>query len=173
MYAYIHEALGSKAVGVLGLVGFGLRFFLRGFGVGFFSGLLGRTGLAPYASMDAFSAAVYMPHVGNKLPRHSRWWISEDTLRFHVYQLAVELLHHVTRPLSISARCTVHNYFACRWHQISTLLVWQEAWNMLQQPQRTEYIQRTYDIDAQFGASMVDFAYAVQLGSQGGLQVMD
>ena len=118
---------GSRAVG------FCCSFF--GVWCGLSSGLLGRTGLAPYASMDASSAAVYMPHEGNKLPRHSRWWISEDTLRFHIYQLAVELLHHVTRPLSISARCTVHNYFACRWHLLSTLLVWQEAWNMLQQPQ--------------------------------------
>ena len=127
--------------------------------------------------MDASSAATSvhlctMPG-SNKVPRFSRWWVCEDVLRFHAFQLAMELLLRDIRPLPISARCTVHDYYACRWHLQSTLLVWQEAWSILQPSQRVEYIKRTYDLDAQFGASMVDFAYAVQIGSGGNLWAMD
>ena len=130
------------------------------------------------AARDGTStAAVFMQlcplHGSNKIPKRARWWIWEDTLRVHVLGTAMELLLEIVRPLPISARSSLHLLYHKFWDEVSTMLVWQDAWLILRPGKRVVFIQRTYAFDSVFGCSMLGCAYDHRLATSRDLQEMD
>ena len=102
-------------------------------------------------------------HGCNKFPK-ARWWLYEDTLRFHIFQYAMEYYLTLLSPLPISSRVSLHNLYYLSWHALSPMLVWQDVWVLLRPQQKVDFIRRTFALDSEFGLSMVDCAYAAQLG---------
>ena len=112
-------------------------------------------------------------HGSNKVPRRAKWWQWEDCLRNFILQLAMELLLEIIRPLPISARCSLHSLYYQYWEEVSTMLVWQDIWIVLRPGQRVEFVRRTFFFDPDFGASMLDVAYATRIANFGTLHDMD
>ena len=53
------------------------------------------------------------------------------------------------------------------------MLVWQDIWIVLRPGQRVEFVRRTFFFDPDFGASMLDVAYATRIANFGTRHDMD
>ncbi|CAE7731361.1 unnamed protein product [Symbiodinium sp. CCMP2592] len=103
-------------------------------------------------------------HGCNKVPRRALWWKQQDSLEKQIYDLAMEFLCQELRLLSVGHRTELQNKFGIRWQKEGAYVVWQQAWLWLENEHKPEFIRRTFSVNMEFAKSVLDGAYAADIG---------
>ena len=177
LYIYIYIPIYGQASRLIRRIARGERAVVVVFVLGFLAGcgLCFRCCYRDQANaLMAGSAAMEMVqlHGSNKISK-AAWWNYHDVLHKRVSDLAMEYLCAKWRPLPPASKIALQNLYGTSWLRDSPYVIWMDAWILLPLPQRSSYIQHTYDVDEIFAGAMVNAAYAVCIGQAAGLEAMD